>query len=152
MDSSVFASGFQKETSEPLSAVAHAKKVHQGPTVVVRCTYRHEVVRLKQAQGFAKRLTDPCSPQPCADCVYLLPLKLRNSQLFPDGQRNGDSFVAFCIDKKWGRKNEPVRSGTFGQANAKAYAARKLWCHWRDACRNVFSWRCHRRRRVSAPK
>jgi hypothetical protein len=28
-------------------------------------------------------------------------LKLRNSLSFPDGQRNGGSFVAFCIDKNW---------------------------------------------------
>src|SRR5260370_21601257 len=40
-------------------------KLHESPTVVVRRTYQHEVVLLRQGQGCAKRLTDLCSPQPC---------------------------------------------------------------------------------------
>jgi hypothetical protein len=36
-------------------------------TVVVRRTHRHEVVLLRQGQGCARRLTDSCSAQHCAD-------------------------------------------------------------------------------------
>jgi hypothetical protein len=35
------------------------------------------------------------------------------------------SFAAFRTDKNWGHQNGPTRPGTFGQANAKAYAATK---------------------------
>jgi hypothetical protein len=37
-------------------------------------------------------------------------------------------------------QNEPTRSGTFGQANAKAYAATKRRRNCCDACRDVFNW------------
>ena len=36
--------------------------------------------------------------------LYLSPLNYGTHYLFPDGQRNGGSFVAFCINKNWGRK------------------------------------------------
>jgi hypothetical protein len=39
----------------------------KGPTVVVRRTHRHEVVRRRQNQDCVQRLTDLSSPQPCAD-------------------------------------------------------------------------------------
>ena len=45
---------------------AHNGRVDLSNGRCVRCTYRHEVVRLKQGQDCAKRLPDPRSPQPCA--------------------------------------------------------------------------------------
>jgi len=67
-------------------------------------------------------------------------------------QWNSVSSAAFPMNKFGDLKNEPIRPGTFGQANAKAYAARKSWCNRFDARRDVFSWHSHRQRSVSARK
>jgi hypothetical protein len=69
---------------------------------------------------------------------------------FRDGHWNTGSFTAFRMDKDWGHQNGPTRSGTLGQANAKAYTATKWWRNCCDACRDVFSWHDPRQRPVCA--
>jgi hypothetical protein len=51
--------------------------------------------------------------------VFIFRPEIKELTIVPRRQRNGGSFVAFCIDKNWGRKNGPTRKGTLGQANAK---------------------------------
>jgi hypothetical protein len=79
--------------------------------VVVPRTYRHEVVLLRQAQGCAKRLTDPCSPQPYANrrFIFLNSLanaipQLRNPMSVPRRSAKQRQFCCVSYEQKWGRK------------------------------------------------
>src|SRR6516164_5323592 len=66
--------------------------------------------------------------------------------------RSYQTKLRFIWNKNGDLQNEPTRSGTFGQANAKAYAGTKRRRNCCDACRDVFNWHHRRRPSVYAPK